>query len=68
MGDVGVEQYCRKEKIPILMTIPLDKRIASLYSCGVGLVEGLPHWQAKFVELYRKIKECLNERNRGTEW
>jgi len=67
VGDSGVDQYCRRENIPILMTIPLEMQIARLYSRGIPLVEGLPHWREKFLELYDKIKECLDERNRGIE-
>ena len=35
VGDQGVEEYCRTEKIPVLMRIPLDRRIAEAYSDGL---------------------------------
>jgi MinD superfamily P-loop ATPase len=44
LGDNKVEEYCREQKIPILLTIPLDTEIARLYSRGITLVEGMPQW------------------------
>lgn len=63
VGDGKTEEYCRKENIPILLTIPLDTNIASLYSRGVPLVEGMPEYKKSFVELYEKIGETVNERS-----
>ena len=62
-GDNGVEEYCCKENIPVLMTIPLDKEIAHFYSRGVTLVEGIPQWKAKFTGLYDRIQEFVDERS-----
>jgi len=55
VGDRGVDEYCAQEKIPILMRIPLDRRIAEAYSEGVSLVEALPVYRERFQELYRQI-------------
>ncbi len=66
-GNSGVQEYCRKENIPILLTIPLDTEIARLYSRGVALVEGMPQWRSRFRQLFDSIKEIVDERNRGTE-
>jgi MinD superfamily P-loop ATPase len=63
VGDARVEEYCRKENIPILLTIPLDTSIASFYSRGIPLVEGMPEYKKSFVELYEKIGEMVNERS-----
>ena len=67
VGDNKVEEYCWKEDIPVLLTIPLDIEIARLYSRGITLVEGMPQWQQSFLELFDKIREIVNERSRGTE-
>ena len=67
VGDNKVAEYCRKEKIPILLTIPLDTEIARLYSRGVTLVDGLPQWQESFRELFARIEEIVNERSGDTE-
>ena len=60
-----VEEYCGKEDIPILLTIPLDTEIACLYSKGVTLVEGMPQWQVRFAGLWDQIKEMVDERTRS---
>jgi MinD superfamily P-loop ATPase len=57
VGDQGVEDYCAAEGIPILMRIPLDRRIAEAYSEGIPMVEASPEYRERFVELYRRIKE-----------
>ena len=45
IGDSKVEEYCERENIPILLTLPLDTEIARLYSRGIPLVEGMPEWK-----------------------
>jgi MinD superfamily P-loop ATPase len=57
VGDRGVEDHCAAEGIPILMHIPLNRRIAEAYSEGVMIVEALPEYRERFVELYRCIEE-----------
>jgi len=57
IGDGKVEEYCASQGIPILLTIPLDTRIASLYSRGVPLVDGIPQWRERFVKLFEEIKQ-----------
>lgn len=55
-GDTSVEEYCKKEGIPILMKIPFDKEIAIAYSEGKSLVELRPEWKKKFQKLYADIE------------
>ncbi len=57
VGDRGVDEYCAAEDIPILMRIPLDRRIAEAYSEGTPLVETLPEYQEQFIELWWRIAE-----------
>jgi MinD superfamily P-loop ATPase len=57
VGDVGVDEYCAKEGIPILMRIPLDRSIAEAIADGKTLVEARPEYSAQFRELYRQIVE-----------
>ncbi len=66
VGDGKTEEYCHKENIPILMTIPLDTDIASLYSWGIPLVEGMPQYKYSFIELFDSIKEVVDERTAGS--
>ena len=60
VGDKKVEEYCLRENIPILLTIPLDTQIASYYSRGIPLVEGIPQWREHFLELFEKVNEKVN--------
>jgi MinD superfamily P-loop ATPase len=62
VGDAGVEEYCRKENIPILLTIPLDTEIARLYSRGITLAKGMPGWKERFLTLFERIREIASER------
>jgi len=68
VGDGKVEEYCLKEDIPVLLTIPLDIEIARLYSRGVTLVEGMPQWKESFLGLFDRIREIVNERSRDIKW
>jgi MinD superfamily P-loop ATPase len=63
-GDNGVEEYCQKEDLPILLTIPLDMEIARNYSKGITLVQGMPQWKEKFLGIIEQIREITGERNR----
>ena len=54
--DSLIEKFCQKNKIPILMKIPFDKKIAETYSKGVPLVEAFPEYKEKFLKLFEKIK------------
>ncbi len=63
VGDSKVADYCVKEGIPLLLNIPLSTDIASLYSRGIPLVEGMPQWRDSFIKLEKQIKEIVSERN-----
>ncbi len=55
VGDRSVDDYCAAENIPILMRIPLDRRIAEAISDGKALVEALPEYRPAFRQLYEEI-------------
>jgi len=57
IGDEGVEEYCAAEGIPILMRIPLDRRIAEVYSEGGLVTEALPEYREQLRRLYQKIRQ-----------
>ena len=59
VGDRGVEDYCAAEGVPILMRIPLDRRIAVAYSEGIPMVEALPEYRQQFLALYDRLKEAM---------
>ena len=56
VGDQGVDDYCAAEDIPILMRIPLERRIAEGYSEGVPLVEAVPPYRERFTELWGRLE------------
>jgi len=62
VGNQEVEQYCHREGIPILLKIPLDRKIAVLYSKGIPLVEGMPQWREEFLRLFQDIKDIIAAR------
>jgi MinD superfamily P-loop ATPase len=57
IGNNIVEQFCQKEKIPILMKIPHSDEIAHLYSQGIPFVEKMVEWSPQFSILFQKIHE-----------
>ena len=61
IGDDQVFAYAREENLPVLLTIPFDRRIAEAYSRGATMVEALPEWEPKFLRLFADI-EALIER------
>lgn len=54
-GNLIIEEYCDKENIDVMMRIPLNKRIAELYSQGMPFVEEMPEWKERFSDLFEKI-------------
>jgi len=64
MGDNKVKEYSEKNKIPILMEIPFDRKIAEAYSKGGLIIDIMPEWKKNFQQLYRRIEELsLKKRN-----
>lgn len=60
-GDERVYSYLKEENIPLLMEIPLDRRIAEIYSRGMLFAEEMPEWKAQFKDLARKIENMVEE-------
>lgn len=60
MGDRKVYEYLEKRNIPLLMEIPLDRKIAELYSQGEIFAEKMPEWKAKFAGMVREIEEMIS--------
>ncbi len=55
IGDRRVWEYAAEEKIPVLMEIPFDRKIAQAYSRGILMVDEMPEWKDRFRALYRSI-------------
>jgi MinD superfamily P-loop ATPase len=55
-GDNRIQEFCQKENISILLTIPDDRRIAENYSRGILMVDALPEYEDIFKNLLQKIR------------
>jgi len=53
IGDKEVQNYCSRENIPVLMTIPMDRNIAVAYSDGLTIVETQPSYIKEFLKLFK---------------
>jgi len=60
IGNSDVEDYCQTHNIPVLMTIPMDRTIAAAYSEGKPVIEVLPSYKTKFIDVYTKIKDLIH--------
>jgi len=45
--------------LPLLLTIPFDRRIAEAYSRGKMVVEELPEWRQQFIDLFGRIEQII---------
>ncbi len=61
MGDDRVREYAKGQGMPILMEIPFDRKIAEAYSRGEMLVEVMPGWKEKFLNLHHRIEEIISQ-------
>ncbi|ABR29893.1 (4Fe-4S)-binding protein [Thermosipho melanesiensis] len=54
-----IDEYAKRENIPIGLKIPFDKKIARLYSEGKIFAQHLPEWEGKFLDFFNAIKEMI---------
>ena len=59
VGDEKTDEYCQKERIPILLKIPMDRELAVSYSKGTPLVSARPEWKTTFVKLFEDMKRMV---------
>jgi MinD superfamily P-loop ATPase len=57
IGDKKVYRYLEEKGIPLLMDIPMSRRIAELYSHGTIFVRQMPEWKERFQNLLNDILE-----------
>jgi len=55
-GDDSIHMYCKEENLPILMEIPLMLDIARGYADGMTLIEVLPQYRDRFLEMFKVIQ------------
>jgi MinD superfamily P-loop ATPase len=63
LGNKDIYDYLQLENIPLLMTVPFDKKIAVSYSNGELLTNLYPDWDLKFNQLYHTITEQYGNSN-----
>jgi len=61
-GDDRVRAYCAAEKIPLLLELADDRRVAEAYSRGELAVQALPEWSAKLHTLWQEIQVAAGKR------
>ena len=55
IGDNAVQAYCEEMGLPILMRIPMERRIAEAIAGGKTLVEVAPEYRPQFQSLLKTI-------------
>lgn len=63
LGNKDIYKYLQLENIPLLMTVPFDKKIAVSYSNGELLTNLYPDWDIKFNQLYQTITKQYGNSN-----
>jgi MinD superfamily P-loop ATPase len=56
VGNEGVRQFCSQLRLPILLEIPMDRRLAEWYSNGVPAVLQSDNYRTIFLQLFERIK------------
>jgi len=51
IGDNGVEEYCKKENIPLIAKVQNDKEVAKLYSQGKLIYNEIAHFKDSLDEI-----------------
>jgi len=59
IGDDRVVRYCQEQDIEILLEIPNDRLVAEAYSQGIKIIDALPGYEEKFLQLYQKINASV---------
>ena len=60
-GMPGVEEYCAREGIDILLHIPQDRAIAEAYARGETLADAFPQWHDELVRVYEDVIRSLSQ-------
>jgi MinD superfamily P-loop ATPase len=63
IGDDCVDIYARENGIPVLMKIPFDRGIASLYSRGLPVIGYKSEYDRDFEQLPEKINALIGKTN-----
>jgi len=61
IGDKKVYEYCEEKKIPILLEIPYQRKIAELYSRGIPFALEMPEWKPEFQKLFDEVRKLAGK-------
>jgi MinD superfamily P-loop ATPase len=61
LGDQGVHQFCQRNNIPIILELPMDRKIAEAYSRGDIIIEVFPELKKKFQHIYKEIRGIIGK-------
>lgn len=59
IGDDSIAAYARENNVPLLMSIPFDRDIASAYSMGVPMVDVKKDYVDLFRNLFERIRKAI---------
>ena len=62
VGDTKVDDFCQEAGLPILMRIPLERKIGAGIAAGQPLTDIYPAYKDRFRQLYRDIEQILIEK------
>lgn len=66
MGDGRVAAFCQKRGIPVLMSIPFDRKIARLVGRGEVFVREMPEWREPLRDLWNKMEGMMSGARTGS--
>ncbi len=61
IGDNKLYTYCKEQKIPVLLEIPYQRKIAELYSNGIPFIVDMPEWKTNFQRLFNEIEGIISK-------
>ncbi len=56
IGDGEVEAYCADQRLPVLASIPDDRRLAEAYSRGQTALDAVPGYETVFASLWEQAR------------
>jgi len=58
-GDARIREFCAGEGLPVLMTVPFERKIAEAYSRAETLLDISPAWKDEFLGLFEAIGKAV---------
>jgi MinD superfamily P-loop ATPase len=59
IGDTQVEMFCQQMGLPILMRIPLNRKVGAGIAQGKTLIDIRPDYEAQFEEIFDRILDLV---------